>query len=87
MSKQVTCINKVERFNPHERIQFIGGSWGKVSQADAIKQIEADKNAYHVKIGNFDVKLIIGLHNGNKYVRTESDTTTRDNLLYLPACP
>lgn len=87
ISRQVTCINKTNRTNPHERIQNIGGTWGKVSVAEAIVQINNNTFTYHVKVGGYDVKVIVAYHNGNPYLKTVTDTTTTDNLLSLPNCP
>ena len=46
MERQITCIKKTDRQNPHERIISIGGSWGKETQPDAIKQIENGGQRY-----------------------------------------
>lgn len=48
MNVQIMCINKSDRFNPHERLLFIGGvnadgtRW-KLSQADGIAGAESGK--------------------------------------------
>ena len=86
MSKQVTCISKTNRTSRYEAISHIGGAWGKHTQKEAIANIKADKNAYHVKVNGNDVKLIVATNNGNEYVKTESDATTVDNLLSLKEC-
>ena len=86
-SRQITCINKTVRINPHERIRNIGGSWGKETQPNAIKQIDDGTYAYHVKVGGNDVKVIVASHNGNKYIKTQNDGIYPDNLLALPECP
>ena len=87
MSRQVKCINKTDRASRHERISHIGGDWGRITESEAIRQIKLDRNAFHVRVGNFDVKVIIATHLGREYLKTESDTTTVDNLLSLPECP
>ena len=52
MSRQVKCVNKQHRQNPHERILYIGGIVGgvpwKVSQIQAIADVERDPTAYQV---------------------------------------
>lgn len=48
---QVTCINKTNRFNPHERIQNIGGPGFKFSQPDAIRCIEQGIHSFYVTVG------------------------------------
>lgn len=86
MSRLVKCINKRDRQSRHERISHIGGDWGRITEDEAIRQIKADPAAYHVRVGTNDVRVIIAKHEGREYLKTESDTTTRDNLLSLPDC-
>lgn len=83
---QVTCINKTNRFNPHERIQNIGGSGFKFSQPDAIRYIEQGIHSFYVTVGRNTVKVIVAKHEGNKYIKTENDGIQPDNLLSLPEC-
>lgn len=83
---QVTCINKTNRFNPHERIQNIGGSGFKFSQPDAIRCIEQGVHSFYVTVGHNTVKVIVAKHEGNKYIKTENDGIQPDNLLSLPEC-
>jgi hypothetical protein len=87
MSKQVKCINKTDRTSRHERISHIGGDWGRITETEAIRQIHLDRNAYHVKVGNYDTRVTIAIHLGREYLKTESDTTIVDNLLSLKECP
>lgn len=88
---QVFCINKTNRYNPHERIQNIGGVNGgsrwKHTQQQAIAYIEAGVYQYYVSVGGATAWVIVAVHNGNKYLRTEGDSLLRDNLLSLPECP
>jgi hypothetical protein len=91
---QVTCINKSDRTNQHESITSIGGRdsnntrW-KLSQEDAIKGIENGTRSFYVSKDNkTTVKVIVAVSaSGNKYLKTEADTTTVNNLLSLPECP
>ena len=89
---QVTCINKDDRLNPYERILRIGGgqtllgSWRK-SQQDAIREIEAGVNSFHVGAGLMRVRVIVAISPyGNKYIKTERDGREPNNLLSLPEC-
>ena len=94
MSKQVKCVNKQQRQNPHERILYIGGiedtvRW-KRSQTDAIADVERDPTAYYVvdvRTGK-SVWVIVRVSQwGHKYLTTEADGDTQNNLLSLPECP
>lgn len=92
-SHEIKCINKQERGNIHERIINIGGinndfSRWKMSQEKAIKGIEDKTWEFYVGQGIKKVKVIIAISAaGYKYLKTENDTTTSNNLLSLPECP
>ena len=94
MAIEVKCINKSERYNPHERIINIGGTnadgtrW-KLSQPDAIAGIESGKWQFYVSRPKEDtVKVIVAVSPyGNKYLKTEADGDQPNNLLSLPECP
>ena len=89
---QVQCINKTDRYDPHERIQYIGGMrsdgvrW-KRSQQQAITDIESGIYAYFVSVGGHSVWVIVAIHMGNKYLKTQNDGLHPNNLLSLPECP
>lgn len=91
MSVQIMCINKTNRQDPHDRIHSIGGVTGgvrwKKSQQQAIQDIELDPKAYYVSVGGVSVWVIVAVHNGNKYIKTQNDGLHPDNLLSLPECP
>jgi hypothetical protein len=90
---EVKCINKSDRFNPHERILSIGGvnpngtGW-KLSQQDAIQGIKVGKWAFYVDRGGKTVKVIVAKsYYGHEYLKTEADGEQPNNLLSLPECP
>ena len=86
MRRQVTCINKRQHFNPHERIQAIGGSGWKHSETNAIGWIESGTESYFVSRGG-TVDVVVATHMGRKYLKTRADGISPDNLLALPECP
>jgi len=83
---QITCINKTDRFNPHERIQNVGGPGFKFSQPDVIRCIEQGIHSFYVSVGGYTINVIVVVHNGNKYIKTQNDGVQPDNLLRLPEC-
>ena len=89
---QITCIKKMELYNPNERITHIGGlnpnnkKW-QLTQEEAIKGIEDGKWEFYVRAGGHTVEVIVAVSRfGNKYLKTESDGDSPDNLLSLPQC-
>jgi len=90
---RVTCINKSDRYNPHERILSVGGknpdgtSW-KVSQQKAIEGIENGEWQFYVSVDGKSVWVIVARSaQGHKYLKTENDGEQPNNLLSLPECP
>jgi hypothetical protein len=92
MSKQVMCIVKRGgHYNPHERIQALGGVANGLRWKDpedlAIRNVERDPRSYYVSRGGHSVWVIVAAHNGRKYLKTQNDGYSPDNLLSLPDCP
>ena len=85
---EVTCINKRgDHYDPHERIEFIGqqASW-KISEDRAIRRIESGQDSFYVSVGGRTVDVIVAVHKGRKYLKTESDGYAPNNLLNLKEC-
>jgi Protein of unknown function (DUF3892) len=92
MAYQIDCIEKEDRLNPTEAIQFIGGlaadgkRW-RISQKEAIAAIEAGKWAFYVVAHGRSVNVIVAVSRfGNKYIKTEADGDAPNNLLSLQHC-
>ena len=88
---QIQCINKPDRRSRHEAIQKVGGihngtRWS-LTEPEAIAGIEQGKWRFWTSGGGTSTWVVIATHNGRKYLKTEADTTTKDNLLSLPECP
>jgi hypothetical protein len=90
---QIRCVNKSDRYNPHERITQIGGVNGsgsrwRITQEDAINGIETGKWRFYTLVGDNHSWVIVAVSRfGNKYLKTEADSEQPDNLLSLPECP
>jgi hypothetical protein len=94
MSKhQIVCVQKNDRFNPHERIKAVGGknTDGKrwlLSQDEAIEGIESRKWSFFVSAAGRTVDVIVAVSRwGHKYLKTVPDGEQPDNLLSLAECP
>ena len=89
---QITCINKSDRMNPHERITHIGGknadgtAW-RITQASAIDGIEKREWEFYVNVGGSSVNVIVSTSKyGYKYLKTVNDGEHPNNLLSLNEC-
>lgn len=84
---QITCVNKSDRTNPHERITHVGGINWKLTQQAAIQGVEEDKWAFFVRRGGQEVDVIVAVSRfGHKYLKTKADGEQPNNLLSLPEC-
>lgn len=92
VNREIKCVNKTDRYDPHERIQAVGGqlpdgSLWKMPQQDAVRAIESGQMGFFVSVKGQTVKVIVGVSRyGNKYLKTEADGEQPNNLLSLYEC-
>lgn len=66
-----------------------GSSWSPVSKAQAIRDIETRTHTYHVPwtTGRTEIRVVEDpTVSGGKYLRTDRDSTSKNNLDDLPDC-
>lgn len=89
--REITCINKSDRYSPHDRITHVGGVYAgsrwKMTQADVIRAIDSRTMEFYVTKNSKFVKVIVATNMGNKYIKTENDGDHPNNLLSLEECP
>lgn len=88
--RKISCINKNNRDSAYERIQHVGGihngqKW-KFTLSDAISYIGRGTYSFYTNVSGHERNVIIATRNGVKYLKTEADYDTPDNLLSLPEC-
>lgn len=89
---EIKCINKNPREDAYRAITHVGGyvtSQWKLTLADAIDKIERREwEFYTTSPQGHRRKVVVAVSRfGNKYLKTEADQDTPDNLLSLPECP
>ena len=89
--REISCINKNDRYNAYERITHVGGvvnitRW-KVTVEAAISYIENRTYSFYTRVRSHEVEVVVASRSGRKYLKTEADPDTPDNLLSLPECP
>ncbi|MDD3182043.1 MAG: DUF3892 domain-containing protein [Alphaproteobacteria bacterium] len=92
VTREIKCVNKTDRYDPHERILAVGGqlpdgSQWKMPQQDVVRAIESGQMGFIVSVKGQTVKVIVATSRyGNKYIKTESDGEQPNNLLSLYEC-
>lgn len=95
MAIRITCINKAngQHENPYVAISDLGwvedgtGKTGKTGRETMYDWIKDQGGQAYVQAGANRARVITAVSaRGTKYVKTEADSTERDNLLKLPEC-
>jgi Protein of unknown function (DUF3892) len=93
---EVSCIRKRgDHYNPHERIEALGGMHGGERwylEEDAIiaelkKPDPPRKWNFYTSVNGHAAWVVVADHNGREYLKTEPDKYPANNLLHLPECP
>jgi hypothetical protein len=99
--KQITCVRKIPRNDPHHAIRYVGGVTVSlknnesflISQGECINQIDQGDTFFVVGPDGSQAEVKVYLHfppwglQGIRYIATVPDNTKTDNLLSLPECP
>lgn len=89
---RIQCINTQDRDDARERITHVGGvnrdgaRW-KLSQQWAIKLLEGGWRCWVSVDGDRVWCVVATTRDGHKYIKTEIDGDSPENLLGLPECP
>lgn len=91
---RISCVAKLDRQNPHERISHVGGlnpdggRW-RLSLAEAIAGVKAGRYSFFVENPPGHVADVVIARSvfGHEYLKTTRDGEHPNNLLSLPTCP
>lgn len=72
--------------DPDGDITALCGSWGTVDKATAISEIEGKVHRYYVEEVTPAVDVRVVTEGTTKYLRTDADSTSANNLDNLPDC-
>jgi hypothetical protein len=91
MASQITCITKPDPQSTHEAITHVGGKRSsgttfRITRLQCADDIDSRRDTYFVQVGRDHSWVTTYERNGVKFIRTEPDSTKRDNLLSLPQC-
>jgi hypothetical protein len=80
---QVTCV----QHDIHRNITSIGAGAQRWSTAQAISEIDGKRKRFYTLVNGVRADVqVMQTKEGKKYLRTDPDKTTRNNLDDLPTC-
>ena len=89
---KITCINKSDRQNPHERITSVGGTnpdgtrW-KLFQREARTGMDEGRWKFYISVNGKTAWVTVTISQyGHKFLKTENDGEQINNLPILPEC-
>ena len=85
IERKVKCVKRDEDGD----ITHIGNRgewWSPRKKADAIRDIESENYSYYVMVNYKKVNIHVVDGSTGKYLRTDPDATTKNNLDDLPDC-
>ena len=87
MARREVLASRKDREGDITALCNLYGSWSPRSKLDVIQDIESRTHQYYVKIrgAQVDIQVINDSRRG-KYLRTDPDKTTSNNLDNLPDC-
>lgn len=85
IERQVKCVVK-DKDGDILKIGNDGEWWSPKDVADAISDIESGIYQYYVKVGDQKVLIHVVPKNGKKYLQTNPDDISKNNLDNLPSC-
>ena len=91
MRRQVTCVNRKPRDNPHEGITRLGSAvagWGIYTREQVVALIEASVDSFYVVVEGRPAEVRVVREAGKRpYLRAHAGGDWNDCLLALPECP
>ena len=88
---QVTCVTKPNRYSQYEHITHLGGPAGGgwvLPTAQIINLIDSGTDTFYTWDGRNRANIYVRVNprTGLKFVQTDADGDSRNNLLNLEAC-